>query len=85
VSSTASVRTRWSRSTRSRHRPPGLDPHISIANARVQARRVAEERGVPVRQVLDLVDDNTDGRLLGFIGEKGVNVLDLNLALDQLT
>jgi K+-transporting ATPase ATPase C chain len=63
----------------------GLDPHISIANARIQARRVAEERGVPVRQVLDLVDDNTDGRFLEFIGEKGVNVLELNLALDQLT
>jgi K+-transporting ATPase ATPase C chain len=62
----------------------GLDPHISVANARIQARRVAEERGVPVQRVLELVDDNIDGRFLGFIGEKGVNVLKLNLALDRL-
>ena len=62
----------------------GLDPHISIANARIQANRVAEERGVPVRQVLDLIDEHTDGRFLGFVGEQGVNVLELNLALDDL-
>jgi potassium-transporting ATPase KdpC subunit len=62
----------------------GLDPHISIANARVQARRVARERGLQVGKVLDLVDENTDGRFLGFIGEKGVNVLELNLVLDRL-
>lgn len=61
----------------------GLDPHISIANARLQAPRVADERGLSVRQVRDLIDDNTDGRFLGFIGEQGVNVLELNLALDQ--
>ena len=63
----------------------GLDPHISVANARIQAKRVAEERGLPVRKVLDLVDENTDGRFLGFIGEKGVNVLELNLDLDEET
>ncbi|HMG40234.1 MAG TPA: K(+)-transporting ATPase subunit C [Acidimicrobiales bacterium] len=63
----------------------GLDPHISIANARLQAARVADERGLGVDEVLDLVDDHTDGRALGFIGEKAVNVLELNLALDQAT
>jgi K+-transporting ATPase ATPase C chain len=62
----------------------GLDPHISVANARIQARRVADERGIAVRRVLDLVDEHTDGRALGFLGEDGVNVLELNLALDRL-
>jgi K+-transporting ATPase ATPase C chain len=61
----------------------GLDPHISVANARIQAGRVAEVRGVPVDEVLALVDDNTEGRSLGFLGEDGVNVLRLNLALDE--
>ena len=60
----------------------GLDPHISPANARLQAPRVARERGVPVDDVLSLVDEHTDGRSLGFLGESGVNVLELNLALD---
>lgn len=62
----------------------GVDPHISVANARLQAPRVADERGLPVDQVLDLIDDHTAGRSLGFLGEKGVNVLELNLALDEL-
>jgi K+-transporting ATPase ATPase C chain len=62
----------------------GLDPHISIANARLQAARVAEERGLSERRVLDLVDDYTDGRTLGVLGEKRVNVLLLNIALDEL-
>jgi potassium-transporting ATPase KdpC subunit len=61
----------------------GLDPHISVANARLQAERVADERGMPVEDVLALVDDHTSGRDLGFLGEKGVNVLELNLALDE--
>jgi K+-transporting ATPase ATPase C chain len=61
----------------------GLDPHISVANARLQAERVADERGMPVKDVLALVDDHTSGRDLGFLGEKGVNVLELNLALDE--
>jgi len=61
----------------------GVDPHISQANARIQARRVAEERGLQLERVLELVDDNTDGRALGVLGEPGVNVLELNLALDQ--
>ena len=63
----------------------GLDPHISVANAHIQAVRVAKERGLPVSQVLDLVHDHTDARALGFLGEPGVNVLELNLALDKLT
>jgi len=61
----------------------GVDPHISKANARIQARRVADVRGLPLRRVLELVDDNTDGRALGVLGEPGVNVLELNLALDR--
>jgi len=63
----------------------GLDPEISIANARLQAPRVAEERGVSLETVLSLVDTYTDGRDLYVLGEPGVNVLELNLALDRLT
>jgi K+-transporting ATPase ATPase C chain len=63
----------------------GLDPHISVANARLQAARVADERGMEVDAVLALVDDHTSGRTLGFLGEKGVNVLELNLALDEVS
>jgi potassium-transporting ATPase KdpC subunit len=62
----------------------GVDPHISQANARIQSRRVAEERGLPLERVLQLVDDNTDGRALGVLGEPGVNVLELNLTLDRV-
>jgi potassium-transporting ATPase KdpC subunit len=61
----------------------GVDPHISEANARIQARRVARERDLPVARVDSLVDENTDGRSLGLLGEPGVNVLQLNLALDK--
>jgi K+-transporting ATPase ATPase C chain len=62
----------------------GLDPGISVANARLQARRVARDRGLPVARVRKLIDDHTSGRALGVLGEKTVNVLELNLALDQL-
>ena len=60
----------------------GLDPDISVANAKLQAARVAKARGLPVDQVLQLVDQHTTGRQWGFLGEAGVNVLRLNLALD---
>jgi K+-transporting ATPase ATPase C chain len=61
----------------------GVDPHISEDNAEIQARRVAEQRGVGLERVLELVEDHTDGRFLGVLGEPGVNVLELNLALDD--
>ncbi len=63
----------------------GLDPDISVANARLQAGRVARERGAPVARVRKLVDEHTSGRTLGVLGEKTVNVLELNLALDRLS
>lgn len=60
----------------------GLDPQISVANARIQAVRVAAQRNMPIETVQRLVDANTQGRRLGVLGEKAVNVLALNLALD---
>jgi K+-transporting ATPase ATPase C chain len=63
----------------------GLDPDISVANARLQSARVARERGIPVSKVRALVDDHTSGRTLGVLGEKTVDVLALNLALDRLS
>ena len=62
----------------------GIDPHISQANARLQAARIVAVRDVPIERVLDLIDANTEGRSAGFLGEPGVNVLLLNLDLDQL-
>ncbi|MBJ7471928.1 MAG: potassium-transporting ATPase subunit KdpC [Solirubrobacteraceae bacterium] len=62
----------------------GLDPHISPANARHQVARVAAARSLPPTQVQQLVDDHTQGRTLGFLGDPRVNVLDLNLALERL-
>lgn len=61
----------------------GLDPHISPAYARLQAARVARIRGISVQDVVRLVDRNTTGRVLGFLGEPAVNVVDLNLELDR--
>jgi K+-transporting ATPase ATPase C chain len=63
----------------------GLDPDISVANARLQADRVATARKLTTTQVLALVKEHTDDRPLGILGEKTVNVLDLNLALDRMT
>jgi K+-transporting ATPase ATPase C chain len=63
----------------------GIDPHISPANAQMQTARVAKERGLSEERVAELIDDNTDGRWLGIFGEAGVNVLELNLALDEET
>jgi K+-transporting ATPase ATPase C chain len=62
----------------------GLDPHISIANARLQTPRVAKARNLDVATVATLLDKYTDGRQLWVLGEPGVNVVELNLALDDL-
>jgi potassium-transporting ATPase KdpC subunit len=59
----------------------GVDPHISLANARIQAARVARVRGLTLSRVNALIDDATEGRGLGVFGEPGVNVLELNLAI----
>jgi K+-transporting ATPase ATPase C chain len=63
----------------------GLDPHITVANARAQAHRVAAARGMSARAVLVLIDEHTTGRTFGFLGEPRVNVLEINLALDEAT
>jgi potassium-transporting ATPase KdpC subunit len=61
----------------------GLDPDISVANADIQAHRVAAVRHLAVSTVMHLISQNMDGRSLGIFGEPGVNVLELNLALDR--
>lgn len=62
----------------------GLDPHISPRNARLQAPRVADVRGIEVEEVLLLVDRHTEPRTFGVLGEPRVNVVDLNTALERL-
>ena len=61
----------------------GVDPHISEDDAQIQARRVASVRGLDLGRVQQLIKGHTDGRGLGLFGEPGVNVLELNLALDR--
>jgi potassium-transporting ATPase KdpC subunit len=61
----------------------GLDPYISPRNAALQVNRVASERHISPARVKALVQDNTEGRTLGFLGEPRVNVLMLNIALDE--
>ena len=61
----------------------GVDPHISEANARIQAHRVAAVRKLSLARVEELIADNTDDRSLGVLGEPGVNVLQLNIALEE--
>ena len=62
----------------------GLDPHISLRNAELQAPRVAKARGLSLDKVRELIHANTDSADLKILGEPGVNVLPLNLALDAL-
>ncbi|MGE5459351.1 MAG: potassium-transporting ATPase subunit KdpC [Solirubrobacterales bacterium] len=61
----------------------GLDPDISRAAAELQAPRIAEVRGLSLDSVLTLIDEHTEGRALGFLGQERVNVLELNLALER--
>jgi K+-transporting ATPase ATPase C chain len=61
----------------------GVDPHISEANARIQANRVARERGIDRGHVLELIDENATRPLLGLAGDTSINVLELNLDLDR--
>lgn len=61
----------------------GVDPHISQANAWIQAHRVAAVRHLSLSKVDSLISEHTDGRFLGLLGEPGVNVLQLNIALDK--
>jgi K+-transporting ATPase ATPase C chain len=61
----------------------GVDPEISEANARIQANRIAAVRKLPLAKVEDLISIHTNSRFLGVFGEPGVNVLQLNIALDE--
>jgi potassium-transporting ATPase KdpC subunit len=63
----------------------GVDPQISQANAAIQAHRIAAVRRLPLATVQKLIEENTNARFLGVLGEPGVNVLKLNLALDRMS
>lgn len=62
----------------------GLDPHISIQSAIIQVKRIAKERQIPAEKIIALIKEQTEQPLLGFIGPQKLNVLNLNLALDQI-
>jgi len=62
----------------------GLDPHISPRNAELQTARVAKARGLSAEKIREVINENTDARSLGIFGDPGVNVMQLNRALDQL-
>ena len=62
----------------------GLDPHITLAAALYQVKRIAKVRGVSESQLQELIQKHTQGRFLGLLGEPGVNVLELNLELDSV-
>ncbi len=61
----------------------GVDPHISLQNAEIQANRVSRVRGISAARMSSLISAATDGRFLGVLGEPGVNVLKLNLSIEQ--
>ena len=63
----------------------GLDPHITFAAAQIQAQRVAKARNLTEEQTLALIEKNTENPQIGFLGKKSVNVVNLNLALDDMT
>ena len=63
----------------------GLDPHISVAAALYQAERVSRYRGMSTQAVIEQINEKTEGRQFGILGEPRVNVLELNLALDKLS
>lgn len=63
---------------------PRLDPDITIAGAEFQVPRIARERGLSEAQVRQVIQQHTSGRQIGFLGEPRVNVLEVNLALDQM-
>ena len=62
----------------------GLDPHISVAAAKIQANRIAKARNIREAKILTLITENTEGPLLGILGTETINVLKLNLALNNL-
>jgi len=65
------------------HSASGLDPQISIQNASLQAPRIANSRGLTLQVVHELIKTHTSARQFGFLGEPGVRVLELNMALDE--